>query len=166
MQDRVPQARIYRVYPAPAWKDLELQNLGLFADVLAGSKSARLNKKLVYEKELATNVSASVNDGELASSMIFSATVKPGVNPADVEREMDAIINEALDKGVTSEELTRAQNRNLSGFLRGTERLGGFGGRSDILAESMTYGGAPDFYLKRLEAMATATPEIGQSDGE
>ena len=30
MQDRVPQARIYRVYHAPAWKDLELQQLGLF----------------------------------------------------------------------------------------------------------------------------------------
>ncbi len=159
MQDRVPQARIYRVYHAPAWKDLELQNLGLFADVLAGSKSARLNKKLIYEKELVTNVSAFVNDGELASRLNFIATVKPGVNPVDVEREMDAIINEALDKGITSEELTRAQNRNLSGFLRGTERLGGFGGRSDILAESMTYGGSPDFYLKRLEAMATATPE-------
>ena len=159
MQDRVPQARIYRVYHAPAWKDLELQNLGLFADVLSGSKSARLNKKLIYEKELATDVSAFVNDGELASSVIFIATVKPNVNPADVEREMDAIINEALEKGVTSEELNRAQNRNLSGFLRGTERLGGFGGRSDILAESMTYGGSPDFYLKRLEAMAMATPE-------
>ncbi len=159
MQDLVPQARIYRVYHAPAWKDLDLQQLSLFADVLAGSKSARLDKKLIYEKELVTNVSAFVNDGELASSLNFIATVKPGVNPADVEREMDLIINEALDKGVTNEELQRAQNRNLSDFLRGTERLGGFGGRSDILAESMTYGGAPDFYLKRLEAMATATPE-------
>ncbi|MEO8073001.1 MAG: pitrilysin family protein [Acidobacteriota bacterium] len=159
MQDRVPQARIYRVYHAPAWKDLELQNLGLFADVLAGSKSARLDKKLIYEKKLVTDVSAFVNDGELASSINFIATVKPGVNPADVEREMDLIINEALDKGVTSEELMRTQNRNLSDFLLGTERLGGFGGRSDILAESMTYGGSPDFYLKRLEAMATATPE-------
>ena len=118
-----------------------------------------MDKKLIYEKELVTNVSASVNDGELASTLNIIATVKPGVNPADVEREMDAIINEALEKGVTNEELTRAQNRNLSGFLRGTERLGGFGGRSDILAESMTYGGSPDFYLKRLEAMATATPE-------
>ena len=159
MQDRVPQARIYRVYHAPAWKDLELQQLGLFTDVLSGSKSARLNKKLIYEKELATDVSAFVNDGELASSVIFTATVKPGIDSATVEREMDVIINEALEKGVTSEEVQRAQNRNLSSFLRGTERLGGFGGRSDILAESMTYGGSPDFYLKRLEAMATATPE-------
>ena len=158
MQDRVPQARIYRVYHAPSWKEQEFQQLGLFADVLAGSKSARLNRRLVYEKELATDVSASLDEGELASAFYITATVKPGVNPATVEREMDLVVNELLEKGVTAEEVQRSQNRNLAAFLRGTERLGGFGGRSDILAESMTYGGSPDFYLQRLEWMATATP--------
>lgn len=158
MEDRVPQARIYRVYHAPTWKDNEFQHLSLFADVLAGSKSARLNRRLVYEKELVTDVGAFVNDGELGGLFILSATVKNGINPADVEREMDAVVNELLEKGATDEELQRAQSRNLADFLRGSERLGGFGGRSDILAESMTYGGAPDFYLNRLEAMATAKP--------
>lgn len=158
MQDRVPQARIYRLYHAPTWKEKESQHLDLFADVLSGSKSARLNRRLVYEKELATDVSASMAERELAGFFLITATVKPGVNPADVEREMDSVVNEALEKGVTTEELERSQNRNLADFLRGTERLGGFGGRSDILAESMTYGGSPDFYLNRLESMATATP--------
>ena len=37
MEDRVPQARIYRFYHAPAWNDPELQKLSVFADVLAGS---------------------------------------------------------------------------------------------------------------------------------
>ncbi len=159
MQDRVPQARIYRIYHAPNWKDKELQDLSLLADVLTGSKSARLTKRLVYEKELVTNVSASVREGELAGGVYLIATVKPGVDPAVVEREIEAVVGEVLEKGITSEELQRAQNRNLAGFLRGMERLGGFGGRSDILAESMTYGGSPDFYLTRLEWMATATPE-------
>ncbi len=158
MEDRVPQARIYRAYHAPAWKDLELQNLVLFADILSGSKSSYLDRRLVYEKELVTNISAGVNDSELGSIFTITATVKPGVNPADVEREIDQVLNEVLTKGVSEEELKRSQSRNLADFLRGTERLGGFGGRSDILAESMTYGASPDFYLKRLEAMATAKP--------
>lgn len=158
MQDRVPQARIYRVYHAPTWKDAELQHLNLFADVLANSKDSRLARRLVYEKKLATDVSAGVNDNELGSTFLVTASVKPEANPADVEREMDAVINELLDKGATDEELRRMKNVNLANFLRGAERLGGFGGRSDILAESMTYGGSPDFYLNRLEAMANATP--------
>ena len=158
MQDRAPQARIYRVYHAPTWKEKELQHLALFADVLSGSKSARLDRRLVYEKELATDVSTFVDENELSSGFFIIATVKPGVDPATVEREIDAVVNELLEKGVTAEEVQRAQSRNLAAFLRGTERLGGFGGRSDILAESMTYGGSPDFYLNRLEWMATATP--------
>ncbi len=158
MQDRAPQARIYRVYHAPTWKEKELQHLNLFADVLSGSKSARLDRRLIYEKELATDVSSAVFDSELGSLFLIIATVKPGVNPSNVESEIDSVVNDLLDKGVTAEELGRSQNRNLADFLRGTERLGGFGGRSDILAESMTYGDAPDFYLNRLEWMATATP--------
>lgn len=158
MQDRVPQTRIYRVYHAPAWKDSELQNLSLFADVLAGSKSSRLDRRLVYEKSLATSVSAGVNESELGSTFDITVTVKNGVDPADAERELDAVMNELLEKDFTTEELQRAQNRNLADFLRGIERLGGFGGRSDVLAESMTYGGSPDAYLDRLQRMATATP--------
>lgn len=158
MQDRVPQARIYRAYHAPSWKEKEMQQLGLFTDILAGSKSARLNRRLVYEKELATDVAAFTDESELAGTIILIATVKPGVSPETVEREMDLVVGEALEKGVTAEEIARSQNRNLAGFLRGIERLGGFGGRSDVLAESMTYGNSPDFYLQKLEWMATATP--------
>ncbi|MBK5257437.1 MAG: insulinase family protein [Vicinamibacteria bacterium] len=158
MQDRVPQARIYRVYHAPAWRDPQFLQLSLLGDVLSGSKSARLTRRLVYEKNLATAVNALLNDGELASTFLIIATVKPGVDPATVEKEIDAVVDDLLKDGPGAAELQRAQSRNLSEFVRGSERLGGFGGRSDVLAESMTYGGAPDAYLARLERMATATP--------
>ncbi len=165
MEDRVPQARIYRVYQAPAWRDDETQYLNLLADVLSGSKSSRLDRRLVYEKKLATNVSAGMLERELGGMFLITVTVTPGVDPIDAEREVDAVVNEVLTKGVTAEEIKRFQNRNLSDFLRGSERLGGFGGRSDILAASQTYGGTPDAYLKRLETMANATPAIVQTSG-
>jgi zinc protease len=158
MEDQVPQVRIYRVYHAPAWRDAELGQLNLFGSVLAGSKSSRLDRRLVYEKELATGVSAGLISRELASMFLVTATVKPGVDPTLVEREMDAVMDEALTSGPTEAELQRIKNINLADFLRGIERLGGFGGRSDVLAESMTYGGKPDAYLDDLEAMANATP--------
>ncbi len=158
MEDRVPQARIYRVYQAPPWKDNEVQYLNLFADALSGSKSSRLDRRLVYEKKLATGVSAGMFERELGSLFLVTLTLKPGVDPADAERELDLVVDETLSKGVTTEEITRFQNRNLAGFLRGSERLGGFGGRSDILAASQIYGGSSEAYLERLETMAAATP--------
>ncbi|MEO6329536.1 MAG: pitrilysin family protein [Ginsengibacter sp.] len=159
MQDRVPQTRIYRVYHVPSWKDKELQHLYLFADLLAGSKSARLDRRLVNEKKVATEVGAFVDAGELASTFFIYVTLKEDADPLGVEKEADAIVNELIEKGPTAEELKRVKSITLANFLRNIERLGGFGGRSDVLAESMTYGGSPEAYLDQMEVMATATPE-------
>ncbi|HEX7829903.1 MAG TPA: insulinase family protein, partial [Thermoanaerobaculia bacterium] len=157
MEDRVANTRIYRVYHAPAWRDPKMQHLNLLAEVLAGSKSARLDRKLVYEKGLATDTNVFVWDRELGSLFVIAVTLKPGGDAAVVEKEMDAIIADVVKNGPTAEEIQRAQSRSLSQFVRGIERLGGFGGRSDVLAESMTFGGSPTAYLDRLETMATSS---------
>ena len=61
MEDRVPQARVYRVYHAPRLaRRRRCSTSTLAAGVLSGSRSARLDRRLVYDKALATNVSASV----------------------------------------------------------------------------------------------------------
>jgi zinc protease len=157
MQDRVPQARIYRAYHVPSWRDHDIQRLELLAGVLSGSRSARLDRPLIYQEELATAVSAEVNASELSSLLVITATVRPGVDPVTVEHRIDRIVAELLQQGPAEGELQRARSRMLANFTRGAERLGGFGGRSDILAQSMTYDGRPDGYLDRLERLATAT---------
>jgi zinc protease len=158
MEDRVPQVRISRSYHTAAWKDPEVRLLDVFANVLTGSKSARLDRRLVYEKGMATAVAASVNDGELAGTFTISVLVKPGVDPGAVERELDLVLADLLDKGPSAAELARVKTRALAEFSRSLERLGGMGGRSDILAESMTYGGTPDAYLGQIELLVSATP--------
>jgi zinc protease len=158
MEDRVANTRIYRIYHAPAWKDPALPHLELMGEVLAGSKSARLDRRLIYEKGVATETSTFVWDRELGSLFIIAVTLKPGSDAAAVEKEVDAIVAGVLKTGPTAEEIQRAQSRSLASFVRGIERLGGFGGRSDVLAESMTFGGTPDAYLRRLEILSTATP--------
>jgi zinc protease len=157
-EDRAPQAIVARYYHAPAWRDDDLGLLNLAASVLSGSKSARLDRRVVYEKELATQVNAATLDGEIASTFVLRALLKPGVEAAAVEREFDSVLKAFLADGPTAAELQRAQSRELAGFVRGIERLGGFGGRSDVLAESLTFGGHADAYLDQLERMATATP--------
>ncbi len=158
MEDQVPQVRVYRSYHAAPWKSADVQYLGLLGEVLTGSKSARLTRRLVYEKGLATSVSATMNDSEIASTFDVVVMLKPGADQAVVEREVDLALNEMMEKGPGAAELARAQTSALTGYSRSIERLGGFGGRSDLLAESMTFGGSPDAYLDNLQTMATATP--------
>ena len=132
--------------------------LTLAAGVLSGSKSARLDRRLVYEKNLVTQINAGVDRNEIASTFDVQALLKPGVDPAAVEKEIDAVVRSFLADGPTAAELQRAQSRTLANFVRGIEALGGFGGRADVLAESLTFGGNTEAYLDRLERMATATP--------
>ena len=159
MEDRVAQPRIYRVYHAPRWADRETQHLTLAADVLSGGRAARLDRRLIYERKLATSVNARGLERESAGLFLITATVAPRVDPAAVEREMDAAIEEFLKAGPTDEELRRARASEYSQFVRGIERLGGFGGKSDVLAESMTYGGSPEAYFERFRAMNTVSAE-------
>lgn len=158
-QDRVAQPRIYRVYHAPAWADRETQHLNLAAEALAGSRAARLERRLIYERKLATSVNAGTLDRESAGIFIVTVTLAPRVEPAAAERELDGVIDEFLKTGPTADELSRARTSAYSQFVRGIERLGGFGGKSDVLAESMTYGGSPDAYLERFRVFNSATPE-------
>ena len=43
--------------------------------------------------------------------------------------------------------------------MRGVERIGGFGGKSDILARNQIYGGRPDHYKTALKRVKEATAE-------
>ena len=157
MEDRVPQTRIYRVYHVPAWRDPRLQHLHLVAEILSGSKSARLDRRLTYEQELVTGINAFVLDREIAGALIVQATVKPGADPAKVEREIDDVIANLVKNGPSAEEVRRAQSRLLSDFVHSSERLGAFTGRAAILAESALFGSTSEAYLDQLETMATAT---------
>src|SRR6185312_165420 len=63
-----------------------------------------------------------------------------------------------LKSGTTEVELERVRTQYLANFVRGVERIGGFGGKSDILARYQTFTGSPDGYKRVLERVQTATP--------
>jgi zinc protease len=166
MQDRVPQTRVYRVWHAPRWGARDLGRLNILANVLSGSKSGRLDRRLIYDKGIATTVGTFVWDREIASSVFVQVTLKPGVDAAAAEKEIDAVVAELLDKGPTADEVERAKTRILAEYARGLERLGGFGGRSDVLAESATFGGGdPHAYVDQWKALAAETPATVASAG-
>ena len=166
MQDRVPQHRIYRAWPLPPGGEREVHAMELFASVLSGSESAPLDRRLVFDTQLATNVGAFVDVSELTSNFIVTVDVKPGADPKLAERELDATLAALLKQGPNPAELQRARTRFLADFARGSERLGGFGGRSDVLAESQTYHGDSEAYLQRLRDLATLSPAQVQTTAQ
>ncbi|HWT15483.1 MAG TPA: pitrilysin family protein [Patescibacteria group bacterium] len=150
MEDRVPQTRIVRAWHIPQAGTRDLHALELYAGLLSGSDSSPLDKRLVFGQQLATSVAAFAWGSELSGILMVQADVKPGIDPAAVEREIEAVIAETLSQPIDAAELDRARTRELATFARGIERLGGFGGRADILAEHLTQFDRADAYLDRL----------------
>jgi len=156
-QDRVPQARIYKVWNIPQYGTTEGNYLSLVSDVLSSGKSSRLYKRLVYDDQIATDAGAGIDLGEIAGQFMIVATAKPGVDLARVEKAIDEELARFLAKGPTADELQRVKAQFEAGFIRGIERIGGMGGKSDVLACNFTYIGNPDYYKTVLKEVREAT---------
>jgi len=159
MEDRVPQARIFKVWNIPQWGTKESDLLNLFSDVLASGKTSRLYKRLVYDDQVATSVSSYLDDNEIAGQFYIDVTIKPGQDLSKVEKAIDEELATLLKNGPTDKELQRVKTQYFAGFIRGIERIGGFGGKSDILASNVTYGGSPDYYKTTMKEIESATPK-------
>jgi zinc protease len=165
MQDRVPQARIYLVWNTPQWGTQDDTLLDLVGSVLASGKTSRLYKRLVYDEQIATDVMAMEGTSELGSTFFIQATVRPGGDAAAVEKAIKEEVARLVAKGPTADELARARTARLAGFIRGVERIGGFGGKSDVLAQGQVYGGDPAAYKQTTGWVRSATPAQLQEAG-
>ena len=159
MQDRVPQARIYKVWNIPGWGTAEGDYLNLISNVLSSGKTSRLYKRLVYDEQIATDVSASLDLREIGGVFVIEATARSGTPLSQVEKAVDEELARFLASGPTPAEMRRVKTQYRAGFVRGVERIGGFGGKSDVLAQGEVFAGRPDFYKVRLDRVQRATPE-------
>ncbi|WP_163710161.1 M16 family metallopeptidase [Mangrovibacterium lignilyticum] len=157
VEDRVPQARIYKTWNVPAWGTKDANELDLISDVLASGKTSRLYKRLVIDDQIATDVAAYIDAREIAGLFQVFATAKPGEDLVKVEQAIDEELTRLLNEGPTEVELKRVKAKYMSNYIRGIERVGGFGGKSDILASSQIYGGSPDYFKTNLSEINSAT---------
>ncbi|NUQ19423.1 MAG: insulinase family protein [Gemmatimonadaceae bacterium] len=158
MQDHVPQARLIKVYNVPPYGTPDLEYLSLGLDMLAGGKSSRLYNRLVYKDRSASSVEGYVDDREIASQLLFLADAQPKGDLKTVERAFDDEVQRFIASGPTAAELERSKTKRRADFIRGIERIGGFGGKSDVLARGQVFRGDPETYksIQRWVANATA----------
>ncbi|MEM9385340.1 MAG: pitrilysin family protein [Pseudomonadota bacterium] len=159
MQDRVPQTRIYRSWPAPATNNPQVQRLDLAAAALGSGKNSRLYKALVYDKQLATSVSASMSELEIAGNFDIEVTLNPDADLDQAIDILDTTIAAFLESGPTNDEIERARTSIEAGVVRGLEQVGGFGGKATTLARGELYAGNPADYAVRLARLNQATPK-------
>jgi zinc protease len=159
VQDRVPQARIYKVWNIPEYGSAEADYLDLVSDCLSSGKSSRFYKRLVYEDQIATEAAAFTDLQEIGGQFYVRATARPGQSIVQVEKELDEELARFLKNGPTPDEMQRVKTQYQAHLIRGIERIGGFGGKSDRLAQSQVFRGSADAYKISLKRVQEATAE-------
>ncbi|MCY4563675.1 MAG: pitrilysin family protein, partial [Gammaproteobacteria bacterium] len=166
MQDRVPQARLYKAWTMPRYGTPEANRLDLVAGILSEGKTSRLYKRLVYDEQIASDVSAFAYPMEIAGIFGVIATALPGHTLAELDAAIEEEIAAFLVAGPSDEELHRMVTSRRAAFVRGIERVGGFGGKSDQLARNETYLDDPAFHKTTLARWNEARPADLQAEAD
>jgi len=159
MQDRVPQARIFKTWVGPEWSSADADMLTIAGAILSRGKTSRLYQRLVYKDQTATAVDATPTFFEIAGILGVDATAQPGGDLAAIEQAIDEEMARFLKDGPTQEEVDRAVTQIRAEKIRGLEQIGGFNGKAQLLARNATYAGDASFYKVSMRRMAEATPE-------
>ena len=131
--------------------------LAVAAHILAGGKSSRLYKSLVYNKQLAQDVNAAQNAYALSSVFEIDVTARPGHGAAELEAAVDAELDALRSAGPTQKEVERAQYAIETALLTSVEKLGGEG-LADIINEYNQYTGDPNYLGQDLARYRAVTP--------
>ena len=126
--------------------------------MLTGGKNSRLYKRLVYDMQIAQDVSAFQQSGMLGSSFLIVATARPGKTLAEIQTVIDEEIDRLRREPPDAREVERAVNQIEASFYRRMERVGGFGGKADQLNAYYTAGGSPDYFAEDLARYTSLSP--------
>ncbi|MBA3557575.1 MAG: insulinase family protein [Gemmatimonadaceae bacterium] len=145
LEDRVQLPRLYNTWHSVKYFHEDDGTLDILAYVLAGDKNSRLYKRLVYDMQVAQDVSAFQNSGRLVGQFWVIVTPKPGESPARMAQLVNEEVQRVVNEGITERELTRAQNTIRARFL---DRLAGVRNKAALLNTYNYFVGTPEYVQK------------------
>jgi len=131
--------------------------------VLANGKTSRLYRRLVFDQQIATDVSAAQNSREIAGFMQIAATAAPGHALPEIEAAITEEVDNLATNGPTADEMERGRVQAESQFMFRLQSVGGFGGKSDQLNAYNTFVGDPAYFERDLARYQRVTPASMQS---
>jgi zinc protease len=158
LEDKVELPRLYLNWRSPAIFAAGDADLDLAADVLGDGKSSRLYRSMVYERRIATDVTAVQQSRELGGLFQLIATAAPGHGLAELEAAMTAELDRVAQSGPTTAELERGLAQAEAQFIYRIQVVGGFGGKSDQLNQYNVFVGDPGYFDRDLLRYRAATP--------
>ncbi len=119
--ERAGRTTVQRYYLAPSYASAEpgeAEALDLLMRVAAAGSISKIYKRLVIEDRKAANAGGWYSDSGLDSGRIgFYAIAAENISADELDREIDLVIEDLKQNGVTQEELDRARASYLAEFI-------------------------------------------------
>lgn len=158
VSSRVELPRVYMAWITPAFYKPGDADADIAATLLGGGRSSRLYKKLVYEQQIAQDVSVQQYSLVLGSIFQIQVTARPGRTAAEIEKALDAELAMLRATAPAQTEVDRARNTIETNIVGGLESLGGFGGVADRLNAYNHYLKTPDYLQQDVARYRAVTP--------
>lgn len=163
--DNVQLPRIYLAWLTPGLYRPGDAELDMASGVLSGGKNARLYKRLVYDLQLAQDVSATQNSSAEGSIYTIVVTARPSTDaPADVLARIVGIVDEELARlraaPPEDRELDRVKNGIEASFFSDMETVAG---KAEQMNAYFTATGNPDYFAEDLGRYQALSPTDIQS---
>jgi zinc protease len=153
-EDRVQIPRLWIRWPTVGMKHADDAALSVLGEILTGSRTARLTKTLVYDKQMVANVGAFQASRELIGDFGITFTPRPGNSLASVEATIDSVIERLKHEGPTAEEIQRALAGLEFDFV---SSLQSNLGKAEILNTGSVYFNDPGYYKKEYASLKAVT---------
>jgi zinc protease len=163
LEDKIQLPQLFIAWHTPAYFHPGDEAMDVLARVLASGKNSRLYKRLVYDLQIAQDVSASQNSGALGSMFLVTATAREGHTLSEIEKVIGEELAKLENEPPATREVERAVNQIESAFYGALERVGGFGGKADRLNLYEFYAGRPDYLTEDLARYTSLDPRDLQS---
>jgi len=164
LEDRVELPRLYLAWHSEGLFAAGDAEMDLVAELLAGSKTSRLYRSLVYDQQIATEIAASQNSREIGGFFQVVATAAPGRTLQDLEAAITNEIDAFVASGPTPAEMERGLAQAESHFIYRLQTVGGFGGKSDQLNAYNVFLADPDYFDKDLDRYRHVSAEALQAE--
>ncbi len=159
MPERVELERLYMVWHTVPQFNPDEAPADSLATILGAGKSSRLYKTLVYDRQIAQDVSVFNGSQELAGTFRITATAKPGKSLDELEKAINEELERIKRDSPTGEEIERAYNAREAAQVYSLQTVGGFGGRNDQLNQYAIYLNQPDYFKQDLARYAKVTAD-------
>jgi zinc protease len=153
-EDRIQVSRLYLQWPTIGEKNDDQYALDVLGSVLAGARTTRLAKALVFDQQAAANISAYQSTNEDVGEFMVVATPRPGHSLTELETAIDGIIETLKSEGPTAEEVQKAIAGEELSFVRGLESNLG---KSMNLSAGAAFHGDPGYYKTAFQKSTSVT---------